>query len=444
MGSIELSTDDDKQGELMSAIRRIVKNAGLLFVSQVISRLLAFFYVMYTARYLGAKGFGILSFALAFTGIFGVLADLGLGQLTIREVARNKSLAGKYITNISVIKVILATITFGLIVLVINLLGYPEQTIKVVYIIALSVIFSAFTGMFNSVFQAFEKMEYVSLGRILNSVLIFIGVFFAIEHSFGVVGFSSLYLMANIIVLCYSLVVFQWGFGSKVFTASNKLLEIDWSFWKQIIKKALPFGLSAIFVTIYFRIDSVMLSLLKSNEAVGWYSAAYKIVDVFTSFVPGVIYAVAYPIYSRHFKSKDLKYIYIRSFKVSLILGFFISVSITLFANKIIAVLYGAQYIKSISALKILIWAFFIICISTVTSGLLNSIDKQNIVTIGTGIGAVLNIVLNFILIPKYNLNGAALATVFTELFGFSLYFYFVVKFVKVKFSNIFLWRKIL
>ena len=130
---------------------------------------------MYTARYLGAAGFGILSFALAFTGIFGVFTDLGLQQLTIREVARDKSLASKYLGNIAVMKLILVIITFGLIALTINLLGYPEQTIKVVYLVALSIIFSAFSGMFYSIFQAYEKMEYQSVGQILSSALMLSG-----------------------------------------------------------------------------------------------------------------------------------------------------------------------------------------------------------------------------------------------------------------------------
>ncbi|MDP2845891.1 MAG: oligosaccharide flippase family protein, partial [Candidatus Methanoperedens sp.] len=143
----------------MNTVRRIAKNALVLLIAQIISMGLGFFYIMYTARYLGAEGFGVLSFALAFTGIFGVFSDLGLSTLTTREVARDKSLAGKYIGNIAAMKAVLVVITFGLIAVAINLLGYPEQTIKVVYLVALSIIFSAFTGMFNSVFQAFEKME---------------------------------------------------------------------------------------------------------------------------------------------------------------------------------------------------------------------------------------------------------------------------------------------
>ena len=81
----------------MNTIQRIAKNTGVLLVSQIASYILGFFFVMYTARYLGAAGFGILSFALAFTGIFGVFADLGLRQLTVREVARDKTLASKYL-----------------------------------------------------------------------------------------------------------------------------------------------------------------------------------------------------------------------------------------------------------------------------------------------------------------------------------------------------------
>jgi len=91
----------------MNTVQRIAKNTGVLLVSQIASYILGFFFVMYTARYLGAAGFGILSFALAFTGIFGVFADLGLSTLTIGEVARDKSLASDYLGNIAVMKVIL-------------------------------------------------------------------------------------------------------------------------------------------------------------------------------------------------------------------------------------------------------------------------------------------------------------------------------------------------
>jgi len=218
----------------MNTVQRIAKNTGVLLISQIASYIIGFFFIMYTARYLGAEGFGILSFALAFTGIFGVFSDLGLSTLTVREVARDKSMAQKYLGNIAVMKVILVVITFGLIAIMINLLGYPEQTIKVVYLVALSVIFGAFSGMFNLIFQAYEKMEYVSVGRILSSALMLSSALFAISQGFSVVGFASIYFIVSAVVLGYSFAVCVRKFVLPK-------IEVDWSFWRPTIKEALPF-----------------------------------------------------------------------------------------------------------------------------------------------------------------------------------------------------------
>ena len=83
----------------MSSVKRVAKNMGILFVSNIISKFFGFVYTLYMAIYLGAEGFGILSFALAFTGIFGVFADLGLGTFTVRKVARDKLLVNKYLNR---------------------------------------------------------------------------------------------------------------------------------------------------------------------------------------------------------------------------------------------------------------------------------------------------------------------------------------------------------
>ncbi len=174
----------------MSKVKTLAKNTTVLLVANIISYLLGFFTTLYTARYLGVEGFGVLSLALSFTGIFGVFTDLGLSALTTREVSRDKSLADKYIGNTVVIKVFLSFLTFGLIALVVYVLGYPETIKNVVYLITFSVIFGAFTGIFNSIFQAFEKMEYMSLNIILNAILMITGVLTVIYFGLGIYGFG--------------------------------------------------------------------------------------------------------------------------------------------------------------------------------------------------------------------------------------------------------------
>ena len=408
----------------MNTVQRIAKNTAVLLAATIISKVLGFFYVMYTARYLGAEGFGILSFALAFTGIFGVFSDLGLGSLTIREVARDESLAKKYLNNISAMKAILVTITFALIAIVINILGYPEQTIKVVYFIALSVIFNAFSGMFYSIFRAFEKMEYQSLGQILNSILILAGALFAISQKFSVIGFASIYFIVSVIALGYSFAVFVWKF-------SLPKLEIDWSFWKPTIKHALPFFLSAIVNIIAFKIDIIMLSMMKDDMVVGWYSAAYRLIEVLM-FIPATFVGAIYPVLSNFYISsqESLKLAYKKSFKYLFIVGLPIAVGTTILAHRIILFIYKSGFTHSIIALQVLIWTIPIIFLTYMFGTMLASVNKQFLALKINFLCMILNITINLILIPRYSYVGASIATVITTLLSSILCFYFLSKFI--------------
>jgi len=401
----------------MNTIQRITKNTALLMLARLAGHFLSFLYGMYTARYLGVEGFGILSFGLAFTGIFGTLTNLGLGSLTVREVARKKSSAEKYLGNITVMKSILVAITFGLIVLAINLLGYPEKTTKVVYLLGLSIVCGAFREMFDSIFQAFEKMEYNSIGQILNRSLMLGGVLFAIWQKFDVIGFAFLYFIVNLISLVYSFAICVWKF-------TKPKIEVDWSFWKRTIKEALPFGLALAFVTTFYWISSVMLSLMKGDVVVGWYNAAYRIV-LFLLFIPNTFIASLYPVMSRFYiKSEDiLRYSFERSFKYLTLLAFPLGVGTTLLAPRLILRIFGSEYTNSIGALQILIWSTVFIFMSQPFANFFNCLNKQSIVTKITAICLGVNVVINLMLIPRYGLIGASIATVFTEFTSLTLSF---------------------
>jgi len=416
----------------MNTVQRIAKNTGVLFTSQVISKLLGFFFIMYTARYLGAEGFGILSFALAFTGIFGIFSDLGLRPLTVREVARDKSLASKYLGNITVMKLILVVITYGLIALTINLLDYPEQTIKVVYLIALSIIFNAFSQMFYSIFQACEKMEYQSLGQILNSALMLSGALFAISQGLSVIFFAYIYFLVSGVVLGYNFVISTWKFVKPK-------VEVDWSFWKPTIKRALPFAISGIFLMIYFWIDRVMLSLIRGNAVVGYYSAAYNLVNALT-LIPSAFVISIYPLMSNYFKTSknSLNKLYQHSVRYMYILGLPIATGTVLLSRRIIYIVYGSEFMPSAYALNVLILAGFFVFVDIVLGKMLLSINRENVNMINAGVGAVLNVILNLLLIPKMSLIGAAVATVVTEFYFFLVASYFISKAqYKIKFSKI-------
>jgi O-antigen/teichoic acid export membrane protein len=408
----------------MNTIQRIAKNIGVLFGAQVIGYILAFLYTIYIARFLGADGFGILSFALSFTAIIGILADLGLSTLLVRELARDKSLTKKYIGNITLMKLILAVFTFGMMVLTINLLNYPQQIIQVVYFIGLSVILSSFAQMFYSVFQAYEKMEYQSVGNILNNLLIFAGIFLGIALGFNVIEFSIIYLISSLIVTIYSLIICLWKFVPPT-------IKLEPSFWKIIIVPAIPLSLVALSSTIYFRIDSVLLSFIQGEAAVGWYNAAYKLIELLL-FVPSVYTVAIFPVLSNYYSSskKNLEFIYTKSYKYLFIVGIPIATTITVLAPEIILLLYQSGYTESILTLQILIWAIPLMFLSYTNAWIFISINKQNLLLKLTFVMMVANIILNLILIPQYSYLGAALATVITTLLGFPLELYFLSKYI--------------
>ena len=120
----------------MSKAGRVVRNTSYLLLAQVATAVIGIATSIFAARYLGANGLGIIGFALALTAILGVLVDFGLGTLTTREVARDRTLASMYLTNVVTMRLFLSVAFIALIVFLVNFLGYAPQTIYVTYIIA--------------------------------------------------------------------------------------------------------------------------------------------------------------------------------------------------------------------------------------------------------------------------------------------------------------------
>lgn len=407
----------------MNAVRTLAKNTTVLLVANIIGYLLGLFTTLYTARYLGVEGFGILSLALSLTGIFGVFTDLGLTTLTTREVSRDNSLANKYIGNTAVIKIIYAFLTFGLISLVVYIIGYPQEVKTIVYLITLSVILAAFTGIFNSIFQAFQKMEYMSLNIILTAILMISGILIVIHFGLGIIALASVYVISNAIVLFITLIIYSWKFFIPK-------IGVDLKFWKPTIKEASFFGVSNILVVIYFYIDSLMLSVMVGYSAVGIYNASYKLIFVLL-FIPGIFVTSIFPIMSQHFESSKnlLKLEYEKSVKYLFATAVFIFIYGFIFSDKIILIIYGTAYIPSIAALQTLIFVIPIIFITNLFGNLIGAINRQRILIIITGISALFNVVLNLILIPKFSYIGASIATVVTEGLVFILMISYISKY---------------
>jgi O-antigen/teichoic acid export membrane protein len=394
-------------------------------ISNIIGFVFSFFFLMYTTRYLGSEKYGILSFAIAFASITIFLADIGISNVIVRDIARDRAKIQKYFGNSILLKIILAIITLVSTIAIGFELHYPSSTMQIVFIITLSLIFVSFSGIITSITSATEVMEYNSLGSIIFNITMLIFALLAIHLGVDVYGFAYVYMISSIILVGYYVAVVALG---KI---PLPKWNVDLELWKYMVKEAIPFGLSSVFLRIYYSIDIIMISFMISNpnEAMGWYNAAYRMVLIL-AFIPVTFLGSIYPIMSNYYVTSDkyLGFMFERSFKYLMVLAIPIGVGTTILGDRLIFLIYGPDFAPSTIALQILIWSEVLIFLNSVFGYLMNSINRQMIVARQTMIATALNIALNLVLIPQYSYVGASVATVTTQLFAFSFLMYFASK----------------
>ena len=406
----------------MNQIQSLFKNTSWLSVSQIIASICAFLWTIIIARYLGVSDYGIVSFAISFTTLIGILMDLGISTYIVRELAKNKSLITKYFNNIFLFKVILAIGLFFLSGIILILFGYSNLKILVTMIFTVELIVMSLTGFLIGVFFFFLKVKYQAIGSILNSILLLIGILITINFDWGVVSIAVAYTVAYSIYFTYMLLNYF-----KYFNFPN--FELDFNFIKEVVKGAIPFGLTQFFYSIYFSIDIVMLSYLTGDYSTGIYKSAYNIIYVFTTFF--IVYqGVAFPVMSKFFKESQnlIKVSYELSVKYLLLIIIPLSIGIFLYARPLVDLIYSNNFSLASTPVQILIWSVSFLFVNGAASILLNAIDKEKIVTKIYILAAIFNIFLNLILIPMFNYDGAAIATVLSEMLITVLTLYHIFK----------------
>jgi O-antigen/teichoic acid export membrane protein len=418
----------------MSSLKRIAKNTGVTFLGNNAFKILSLVLVIFIARYLGSESFGRFSFALSFTGLFAIIIDLGTRLVLVRETTKSKKDASKFLSNTLFLKLFSTIITLSIIFILINVLKYDNTTKLSVIIASFGLMFNSMTNSVISVYQAFEKMEYSALVKIGKVILRFL-----FTMSILLIGLGLTYVL-----IVYSLIQL-FGFLISLFIYNKKISKLVFNFDKDLIfrflKSGFPFLLSSAFVEAYFRIDITLMSKMAPKTVIGlynnvspevvigWYSAAYSILDSLIS-IPNALSVAMLPVLVLYFKNNrnKLKDIYNHSIKYLSFISIPASFALTLLADKVIFLLYGTEYSNSIIALKILIWTLIPLSINYMMGALLIALHKEVLGVYILFLNALLNILLNIYFIPKYSHIGAAFATVISEIFYFSCYYLILLK----------------
>lgn len=388
----------------MNPIKKIFHNSGIIVIGNFIDVIFSLIIAVLLAKYYGQSGFGIISFLGIFLFFLGTLDSLWIRPILIREISRDDDRAGILIGNGMMMRGIFTAVTLILFWVTVRLVGAPREIIPLVFLSSCNMILGSFIFSFETILRSYLKMIYFVKSKLVSNIFTIASIYFIILLKGSLFHFFLASIISSVLLL--------WMIKSY----SEKLLKpsfrIDFELWRKIFTKGWFLGLSALFIFIYHRIDQIMLFRMHGPGMTGLYAAGVRLVEglnviplaLMSSLLPFMsLYAVSSPELFR--KSYRL------SFKYLLIVTVPLAVGTTIFSQAIISFFYGNQYASAGLALSILIWAEIFVFLGIVNNTILVAANQQFLDPIFTGGSAVINVFLNFILIPKYGLGGAALAS---------------------------------
>ena len=389
--------------------RKIAYNTIISAGARIIGLVLSLVVIGFITRYLGQDGFGYYSTILAFLFFFTVLADLGLYSICLCEISRPQADERKIASNAFTLRFFAGLFIFILSPLIIYLFPYPIEVKFGVLIGAVGFWIMSNQQVLIGIFQKHLRMDKVAIGELVGRLVQLGLVVFFIKQDFG-----FLFIVSALVFGSFMNFILVFFFSQKYIHIS---FEFDFVFWRSLLKESLPLALAIIFTMVYFKIDTIMLSLMKPAMDVGIYNLAYIFLESLL-FFPAMFVGLIMPLMSEYAFSAREKFKQITQKTLDILLIFIIPMIIgVIFVSKEAVVLVAGQdFILSAGVLNILIIAAGIIFLGVLFSNMIISLKKQKSLTYIYGLGVIINLIANFILIPKYSYYGAAWTTLLTEL----------------------------
>jgi len=395
----------EQRASARSPVAIIARNSVFVLGVQVVLKILAFLFNVYVVRRLGAVYFGQYSAVMAYVAIFAIFTDWGMSPYAVREMAKNRKKTSWLLPNIVAIRVVLSFIITLIAPLSALWLGKENDMVLGILIASAGLILYAFQGPLDSALAARERLDYTSIFTLINQLVFWgLGVLLLING----LGFIGLIIASSVGVAVVALLsgwtLFKMGLGRLILSAR---------LWPQLFLAALPFGVSGISYAFMQHFNTVLMSFVLSDAAVGWASVPGTLIGPVMLIAQSIAIAM-YPsmVRSHTENAESLPQVVWQAIKYLLIVCLPIVVGGTVLADRIIITLYGETFANSIRVLQVMLWAlpslFLLELLGRVGSTLYLERPGARI----NVINAVLTVILNLILVPTLGILGAALAMV--------------------------------
>jgi O-antigen/teichoic acid export membrane protein len=396
--------------------RQMSANIAVQLAGKAISLAVALITVPVMARSLAPAGFGNLTAGLAYVGIFAAFTTLGTTASAVQRMASDPARESEWLGALVAVRLALSTVVSIACLLGIPVLLRSESEAQLVALVLTPTILLGVAGSQMAVFQTRLRAAIPQLLAVVQSVLWLVTVL-----ALGALGRGAVYFAAGYLFVVAVLAVMQ-------VLATRKLVGMtwgtSWSLWRPLLRMALPLGIASVMISIYFRIDAVLLVELSGAHEAGIYAVAYRFLDPLI-MLPATVMATFFPVLSAVYSTDRARArrLVQRCAELVFVITLPIFVGTLALSDQIVGLLFGPDYARSAGVLAVLMAALVSIGFGTLAGLLATVLGLQWRLALYSTIGAVANVAVNLVLIPLYGAYGAAVTTVVTEVLTMTLMF---------------------
>jgi PST family polysaccharide transporter len=392
--------------KISPGLRKVIDNIGWLMVDRVVRLGMGLFVGVWVARYLGPVQFGSLNFAIAFVALFGTVTTFGLEGLVVREVLHNAQHTHEILGTTLAIRSGGGLLAVGLSIATLRLIQpHDRQALLLVSILSLMLVFQAFDTI-DSFFQS-QVQSKITVWAKNSAFLVFAAVRVSLIYAKAPLWTFAASYAGEIALGAIGLVIGYRLSGGRIFAwRSSKTRAI------YLLKQSWPVIFTGMAIMIFMRLDMVMLKMMKGDYAVGLYSAATRISEVWYFIPMGIVSSVS-PAIMRVKDDPELFYSRLRKlFSLMTMTACVIGSIVALASHAIVRILYSTSYSGAAPVLAVHVWASVFVFLGVAQSPWDLSKNLLTLSLYRTIAGAIINVAMNLYLIPRYSAMGAAIATV--------------------------------
>ena len=389
---------------------RVVVNAKWMIAEQAVQMLVSFIIGMLTARYLGPSNYGVINYCYAYTAFFTAVASLGIEAIVVKELVEHPNRQGEIVGTSIVLRLLAGVLSMASIMLILYIADDGDRVILTVGLLqSMVLVFKAFE-IIDFWFQSKLQSKYSSILKSISYIIVASYKVYILVFAKPVEWFAfSTSLDFLIIAILLSFAYFKHG-GEKI--------SFDVDIAKILLSKGYHYIVSSLIVTIYAQMDRIMIKHMMTETDTGLYSAAIMICTYWV-LIPNAIINSMRPIImelKKDGKEKEYYEKFSQLYKILVWLGILVSFLISILSPFIMKIVYGESYILASTTLSIAIWYTTFSTLGVARGNWLVCEDKNQYAKWFVLFGAIVNLVLNFILIPKMGIDGAAIATLITQI----------------------------